>query len=149
MEQLVLQSNSYEAISIERFVSAICEDNHLEKYHAVISIAVMRAVDFAFSAVEDNQVVLVADHCRQGVSFAIQSAKPCFAILEEDTVSDFSVIISSLCDEFSLTEDGCALQMLFHVQGIDSSEASYRANVLSRFYASIHIAKPQFQLNEN
>lgn len=147
MKQLDIQLNGGHFSQVEQFIGAICEDNHIENYHATISVAVLQVLNSDISCIEDCQASLTADHCSKGICLTIHSSLPCFENLL-NPFSESGILFSSLVDDYSVSKDGCSLEMIFYVRGISSKEAVRRVRVVDSFYSLSSSKETCFQLHE-
>ena len=135
MEKIVLHADSANMVSVDNFVRAICDTNHIGNYYATVLVAVgeavERAVEYGKEKGLDVNLELAFDYCRQGVFFRVQGLQGCFAS------GDYS-LVHMLADEVLLLDDGSALQMTFAIRGIDYGEAAKRVSVLERFFHPAH-----------
>ena len=131
MESIVLQVNNAYMVSVDNFVRAICDTNHIGNYYATILVAVKEAVESAMAFEKGNQqpedIQLAFDYCPQGVYFRVHGMKGCF---QSD---DFS-LVQMLADGLELSDDKSTLQLSFAIRGIDYGEAAKRVSVLEHFY---------------
>lgn len=125
---------------VENFVSAICDDSHLDNYLATISVSVLKAVELAASspvAADTSTVSLVSDFCPGGIFFSVQTSSPCFFTIDDDTlpaegsVEESLFLIQSLSDTVSVQDNGCSLRMEFAVRGIDVREMNRRQSLMT------------------
>lgn len=131
MESIVLHADNAYMVSVDNFVRAICDTNHIGNYYATILVAVKEAVDCAMASEKEAQhqgdVQLAFDYCPQGVFFKVHGVKNCFLS------GDFS-LVRMLADGLELSDDMSTLQLSFAIRGIDYGEAAKRISVLEHFY---------------
>ena len=131
MESIVLHADSAYMVSVDNFVRAICDINHISNYYATILVAVQEAVEHVVAFGKVNQpsddIQLTFDFCPQGVFFRVRGAKGCFQ-------SDDHSLMRMLADNIELSDDASTLQMSFAIRGIDYREAAKRISVLDHFY---------------
>lgn len=131
MESVVLHADSAYMVSVDNFVRAICDTNHIGNYYATILVAVKEAVDCAMAFLKGHQqpgeVQLAFDYCPQGVYFRVHGMNGCFQ-------SDDLSLVRMLADGLELSDDKSSLQLSFDIRGIDYGEAAKRVSVLEHFY---------------
>ncbi len=153
MENIVIQSDINNLSSVENFVRAICDTNHIVNYYATISVPVMKAVESVIQAAPSSALSILFDHCRGGITFTVQSATPCFSptlsaeVPPAGSAEETTYLITMLADQMEVTDEGRTLQLFFAVQGIDAEEASARIQVLEHFYERLR--SHQLQLVES
>lgn len=136
MEQLVIQSNTNYSMALDSFVSAICNDNHIDNYYATFLVPLQNAVDRALSS--SPSATLSFGYVQSGIVFAVDTDSTVFAQVEKslDDLDDFSLMLSMLADRCEVRNDGRRLELTFAVSGIDIKEAHRRQVVMERFYVS-------------
>lgn len=131
MEKIVLHADSAYMVSVDNFVGAICDMNHIGNYYATILMALKEAVECAMAFEKAKQqpvgIELMFDYCPQGVFFRVQGSQGCFQL------GDF-MLVRMLSDGVSLSDDASTLEISFAIRGIDYGEAAKRVSVLEHFY---------------
>lgn len=134
MEKLVLQTHESAFERSESFISAVCSKYHLDNYYAIISVSVLKAMNYALSS-RQMPVVVSFDYCKDGISFNVSGPDNCFNNLKEASsplpsqIDDDMILIGRLSDGVSFSDDGSSMKIAFNVRGIDSREAMRRISV--------------------
>jgi hypothetical protein len=142
MEKIVIQNDGLALNRVEDFIAALCYENHLDNYHATISVPVMQMVqtllaDLKFK--QDDTLTISSGLCRKGLFFNITSGYDLLntcSIDSEPSPTLFSVSFSLahlLADEVSIHDEGKTIQFLFYLRGIPMVESERRKQVIASF----------------
>ena len=145
MEKAAIQLCSTNLTMLDGFIEAVCEEHHLDNYYATISVAVTKAVEYAMDKGSDV-MDLSFGHYNKGIYFKLKSPREVFATLPRETTDmtlssegECSVLITTLSDQVQVLDNGDTLQVMFAVQGIDSSECVNRIAILEKFYQLVRV----------
>lgn len=140
MEKAKIQLDNANMTQLDGFVEAVCEELHLDNYYATMSVAVTKAVEYAF-AKGNSAASLSCGHCNQGIAFTLQCVDGTFANLTTDAAqltdsptSERAFLLKTLADDLQVDTNGSTLQVHFAVQGISPRECANRIAVLEKFY---------------
>lgn len=145
IEKTVIQNDSSAIRSVEDYIAAVCYENHLDNYHATISVPVLGVVQAMIGdySADMGSIVLQSDYCREGVFFNITSSADCFRREDQGIeasptpLSDSLSLAGMLADEMRVLDDGRTLQLIFHLRGIAARETERRKSVLEKFYSKV------------
>lgn len=143
MDKIVIQKDESYIRKLEDFLASLCYDNHLDKYHAAISVPVMNIIQFAFDDSQSGSdfVTLKCGYCKEGLFFKVTASCNCFQsvlsnIHSTPALSPLPIaLVQMLSDEVSVLDEGRTVQLIFHLAGIPMREMYRRMEVLESFYA--------------
>ena len=140
MEKAKIQLDNANMTQLDGFVEAVCEELHLDNYYATVSVAVTKAVEYAF-AKGNPSMSLACGRYYQGISFSLQCTDGTFANLTTDAAqltnsptSEMAFLLKTLADDLQGDTNGSTLHVHFAIQGISPRECSNRIAVLEKFY---------------
>lgn len=142
MEKIVIQNDGLALNRVEDFIAALCYENHLDNYHATISVPVMQMVqtllaDLKFK--QDDTLTIGSGLCRKGLFFNITCGYNFLTTGSIDTepsptlLSDSFSLAHLLADEVSIHDEGKTIQFLFYLRGIPMVESERRKQVIASF----------------
>lgn len=140
MKQIVIHSDKSDTTLVDTFVEAICEEQHLDNYHATIAVSVTNAVEYAL-AFGCQTLTLSCSHYPKGICFAVSGDSHCFdgfnnnvSLLTENPASEQAFLVNTLPDAVKVTDEANTLQLLFAVRGISPKECASRIAIFEKFY---------------
>lgn len=142
MEKIVIQKHKVSIRKVEDFIAAVCYENHLDNYHATISVPVLQAVEFALNHcnTENDTIVITSDYCREGIFFSIKTDIDDLFNQDSDALpspalqADSFSLIQMLSDKVEVLDWGRMLRLIFHLRGIALTERDRRVAVLDSFF---------------
>jgi len=140
MQKLVIQRDVDYLSAVDSFVSAICDNNYIDYYYASISVPVLKAIEMAFNSSSEVELNCVCSS--HDIKLNIAALSGSFSSLlphstDINSMSDEVLLISSLVDEYCVSEDGSSLELLFAIHGISPKEVSKRIAVIRQHDATV------------
>lgn len=146
MYKVIVHNSDSELRKLEDLLSVICSDNHLINYQAVISVPVLATVQRIFSLDPTTAVSLTFSFSTKGGIFTISSSDVNLRAIAKDPIplsptlfNELYLINTLLVDEVIIDDGGHSLQLIFHLKGIQISEASRRVQIIDSFYSKYRI----------
>lgn len=142
MEKIVIQNDGLALNRVEDFIAALCYENHLDNYHATISVPVMQMVQTLLADLnfkQDDSLTISSGLCRKGLFFNITCGYDLLNTGSIDTepsptlLSDSFSLAHLLADEVSIHDEGKTIQFLFYLRGIPMVESERRKQVIASF----------------
>lgn len=144
MERIVIQSDSKELATVERYISNLCDEKNVFNYFATISVSVMQAVENAIvhgnkNDAEKKIVIESGDYCG-GIYFEVEDQGDGFDVSQygelptEGTQGDGIFMMKMLSDRLEYSNGGRKVRMEFAIRGIDAVRSMERANTLKKYY---------------
>lgn len=141
-----IQSDMNNLPEVEVFVDRLCDSCNLGNHRAIITMALLHAVENAILHGNKNdsskKVHITCDQslnsllfrvCDEGDGFAYEDYSDIDKLLDE--YSDGMFLLRSLCDGLSFEQGGRTVCMNFVINGINNHIALKRASVIKHFYA--------------
>lgn len=141
-----LQSDMNNLPQVEEFVDHLCDSCNLGNHRAIITMALLHAVENAilhgnkndvskkvFISCEQNLNSLLFRVCDEGEGFPYMNYADYDQLLNGYT--DGLFLLRSLCDGLSFEQGGKVVCMNFVINGINNNIALKRASVIKHFYA--------------
>ena len=139
MENIVIQVDHSSLSKVENLVASVCYDNHLAKYHAIVSVPVIATIQSLLQSYPDTSLDITCNHCRDGIDFSItipQESINQYGDIQKNfspiPSSDVFALNSCLVDAISVSNQTIRFQFLF--SGISYIESERRKKILSKFY---------------
>lgn len=145
MKTTGIQLNDMSLRQAEDFIAGICDDNHLDNYHATIAVPVLKAVEIIIQSGSNQSVAptinLKSEYTPKGIAFTVSSRYSCFpsslANSSLDSLPESYCLFQLLADQVEVLDDGKSICMTFFVRGIDEQESVRRMSVLNHFYSPV------------
>lgn len=146
MEQVVIQSNSnYQAV-VDNYVRGVCDHFHVDNYYATIFVPVLNIVESALAQVP--AVSLNHTCTSQGLRFSVQADQDVFSSFSADSISDSSLLLRLLVDDYCVESGGMILSMSFSVLGIDPSLSQDRIHSMQRYSSPTPTLSRNFEMSK-
>lgn len=149
METLVIQSTIDNLPQVEAFVADICDDKHLGRYFATISVAVGQAVENAIvhgnRLDETKQVTIGCTNTRGGIVFTVADEGEGFDYVRysdfpaEDAKGEGLFMMRMLADQVEYSRNGSMVSLQFAVRGIVDKDSDRRIAALERYFAPVAV----------
>lgn len=143
MEQIIINYNTDCYSVVDSFVSSICDEYHIYNYYASIQIAVISAVENAFTCANNNDhdksVILSCRRCNKGIRFSVINTHCNIDIdsslgrIGSNENNHNLFLLKTLTDFMEFRQNGHELVLDFYVRGISTSVAQHRAKLISSF----------------
>lgn len=147
-KSIVIKCDTRNISLVEDFVQAVCDDSHVANYSAVVSVPIVRVVESLMQMGASDEVRLLFNYTRKGLTFTILCNRPCFfsekgmAVQGGKIFSDeLFYLVEMLSDDLSVCDGGYGLSISFGVRGIDAGEVMRRMRFLKDFDAKNMINK--------
>lgn len=144
MKELVIQSDVDNLGKVEDFVCALCDEKNIHNYFAVISMAVLQAVENAIvhgnRGDHDKRVKISCANSADGVALTIEDEGAGFDfesygdIPAEGCAGVGIFMMKMLANGLEFSDGGRRVSLHFRIDGIDEAVACERVAVLKKFY---------------